>query len=220
MPLGAQITGNPFSHAPSGLRNMGAVDLATGTFMISDVDLRLPSTGFEVVVGRSYSCVQHDGTSHHDSAGLQGNNWHQSSMPELIFYDGDANKETTDIVYLVYGADAFAEYKRVATDADIFRGINGAAGVIEHVENETDEPDTYRLNDIHGNEFWFFGDDGDAGSAEGLLWKIRDTASTAKRRGMYPEGGAEECDCVTKVRGRVADSGEPKIEPFGYIRLN
>jgi YD repeat-containing protein len=171
---------------------LGPVSLATGSYVLWDVDLALPSDGPSFVVGRSYNAVQNDG-SHHTSLGYQGANFFQIAQPELAFYDGDANKEATD---LVYGADRFVEYKRVAADSDIFRGVNGAAGVIEHQPDATGEPDLYVLTDQRGVQYTFFGDDGDAGSAQGQLWKIVDpddntiyvgdstTASTAITNGF------------------------------------
>ncbi|MBU0595080.1 hypothetical protein KJ567_00135, partial [Candidatus Bipolaricaulota bacterium] len=179
-PLGMAIGGNPFrggcGDKQAGSRMQGGVCLSTGAYVIEDVDLVLPCAGVPLVVGRSYGAVQYNGSSHHTSAGFMGNNWFQTCQPELVFYDGDQDLEATDVIYLVYGADRFAEYKRVAADSEFFRGVNGAAGVIEHTADGGADPGTYCLTDQRGTQWYFLDDDGDAGEAAGQFWKAVDTA--------------------------------------------
>jgi len=190
------IAGNPFENAwraPS----IGGVRLDTGTFALQEVDIALPAEGFSWVIGRSYNARQDDG-SHRDSDGYQGKNWFQTSQPEILLYD-DPSAEKDDMVYLVYGADRYAEYLRVASGGVTFKGTNGAAGIIEFTDGGAG-PDTYQLTDQNGNELTFFGFDSDAGAAAGQLWTIEDpdgnkayvgdatTASTAISNGFDSSG--------------------------------
>lgn len=165
------IHANPFEsawRAPA----VGGIRLDMGTFQVADVDIALPAEGFEWVIGRTYNPRQLDGSSaYRNSNSYQGKNWHQSSQPEIRFYDDATN--TKDMVYLVYGADRYAEYKRVASTGLSFKGTNGAAGIFELTDGGG-SADTYKLTDQHGYEFTFFGFDGDAGAAAGQLWKIVD----------------------------------------------
>lgn len=155
---------------------IGGINLATGSYAVQDVDIALPAAGFTWVVGRSYNARQEASGSHMDSNGVQGKNWFQASQPSIVLYDpgGTAN----DVVYLMYGADRFAEYKRVDNSGitgDTFAGVNGAAGVFLFTSGGGG-PDTYELTDQHGNELTFFGFDVDAGVAAGQLWTIVDPA--------------------------------------------
>src|SRR5690606_10996005 len=96
------------------------------------VDLDLPAPGFSWTIARSYNPRQATSAGvHRDSAGPQGNNWFQMSQPELALYDADGNAATRgadDLVYLVYGADRYIEFKRSAENSDVFKAVNGAAG--------------------------------------------------------------------------------------------
>jgi hypothetical protein len=119
------IAANPFEdawRAPS----IGGIRLDTGTFAVADVDIALPAEGFSWIVGRDHNARQQDATpSYRTSNSYQGRNWFQTSQPEIRFYDDATN--TSDMVYLVYGADRYAEYKRVASTGTTFKGTNGAA---------------------------------------------------------------------------------------------
>ncbi|NOT31995.1 MAG: hypothetical protein HOP15_16235 [Planctomycetes bacterium] len=166
------IAANPFENvrrAPS----IGGVNLAVGTFEVQEVDIALPSEGFSWVIGRTVNARQQTSGSHRDSQGPNGVNWAQSSQPEISFYDHANN--VRDTVYLLYGADRFAEYKRVDANGPTFRGVNGAAGVFEYIAGASADPDTYTLTDQNGNDQVFFGFDSDSGVAKGQLWKISDS---------------------------------------------
>jgi RHS repeat-associated protein len=158
--------------------NEGGVRLDTGTFPTNDIDIALPSDGFRWLVGRSYNSRQASSSGmHYDSDGPQGRNWFQSSQPEIVLYEGATNDK--DVVYMLLGADRYAEYKRESVSSDFFRGVNGATGVFIHETGATGEPDTYTYIDISSVKIVFFGFDGDASPAEGQLWKITRGAHTA-----------------------------------------
>ena len=196
------IRGNPFENVWSESQVNG-VRLLTGTYGIQDVDLVLPAEGFSWVIGRSYNARQEtSGAAHRDSDGYQGKNWFQNSQPEIVLHE-HATDDEKDVLYLVYGADRYAEYKRVdigGGTSNSFKGTNGAAGVFQYAAGTGSEPDTYTLTDQNGNEIVFFGFDGDADPAEGQIWKITDpadntayvghatTASTAISNGFNASG--------------------------------
>ena len=123
-----------------------------------------------------------------DSNGYQGKNWFQTSQPEIVLYDDavDAN----DRIYLIYGADRFAEFRRANSTSDEFKGVNGAAGCFQYAAGAGSEPDTYTLTDPEGHEFVFFGFDADADPAEGQLWKILDAGGNTAFVGNETTGSA------------------------------
>jgi hypothetical protein len=167
------LNGNPFENAWSPVAQVSGMRLDTGHYGADAVDIALPAEGFSWIVSRSFNARQVDsGGSYRDSNGLQGKNWFQNSQPEIHLYDDSDN--TKDIVYLIYGADRFAEYKRVGSSSSCFKGTNGAAGVFLYTAGAGSEPDTYTLTDQNGNEFTFFGFDSDSGVAKGQIWKIED----------------------------------------------
>lgn len=177
---GLAIGGNPFAHGSGTTVRANGLRLDQGTAEIFEVDLRLPSAGFDWVVGRSYNARQIDSTgAHQDSSGYQGKNWFQSSNPEVLLSDGDTDDEASDILYLIYGADRFIEFQRVGENKTVFRAVNGAAGVVKHYKDTTPSdgvPGTFVYTDQVGNETYFFDTDSDAGSAQGQFWKVVDPA--------------------------------------------
>ena len=190
------IGGNPYENTWKG-ESIGGIRLESGTYDISDIDLALPADGFSWVVGRTYNCRQDD-SGVHVSDGPQGKNWFQVSMPEIALHE--ATNDEDDVLYLIYGADRFAEYQRVSSSATTFQGRNGAAGVVHFEDGGVSDADTWTLHDQEGNEVVFFGFDGDASPAEGQIWKITDpdsntayvgnssTKSTAISTGYTSEG--------------------------------
>lgn len=88
-----------------------------------------------------------------------------------MLYD-DAT-DTEDMVYLVYGADRFAEFRRTGAGASTYKGVNGAAGIFEHV---TGSPDLWIYHDPHGTRTYFFGGNTASNTADWQIWKIVDAA--------------------------------------------
>jgi YD repeat-containing protein len=186
-PFGWAIAGNPFGEPVSGNARFGSINLATGTYEATETDLSLPAPGMGGwVVGRTYNagqwsltgCPSSCAKSFSDSNGYQGKNWFQSSQPEIQLFNGST--DDLDLIYLVYGADRYVEFKRQGTSStpfNTFKGVNGAAGAILYTAVGTSgEPDTFTFYDQVGNRIVFFGFDADAGAAAGQLWKIIDTA--------------------------------------------
>ena len=177
--FGLSLAGNPFETAGAIDRRHQSVDLVTGSYSTSVVDIALPAPGFSWVIGRTYNGQQydHNGTWR-DSEGPQGRNWFQSSMPELIQVEADgtaadASKEADDLIYLVYGADRFIEFVRSGT-TDFFKATNGANAILEVIENGS-EVDVIEITDARGLKltFWELNDQSQsAGAASGQLWKV------------------------------------------------
>jgi hypothetical protein len=193
------LAGNPFESAQAG-ETLGSLRLATGAYAPMEIDLALPAQ-VPWMVGRTFNARQADsGGSHLDSDGYQGKNWFQISQAEIRLYDADGNagtKQAADLVYLVYGADRYVEFKRTDDNADTFRGVNGAAGIVEY---ESGSPDLYVYYDQNGNRTYFFGGNTSSNRADWQLWKFVDpagntayvghatTASTAVTSGYNTDG--------------------------------
>jgi RHS repeat-associated protein len=177
---GGSVAGNSMEGGVGG-RMLGDVDLVTGNYSVTDIDLVLPSKGLAWVIGRTFSQVQVDNAgppAHVDSAGPNGVNWFQQSQPELRVFDNDSNagtRQAADLVYLVYGADRYLEFKRTDADVDTFKGVNGVAGVVLYASGS---PDTYTYTDQRGNRMVFFGGNATSGGydASWQLWKMTDPA--------------------------------------------
>ena len=201
-PFGWALAGNPFGEAWNGSARLGSVSLVTGTYEVTETDLALPAPGMGGwVVGRTYNAQQWTATdsgggvwvkTHSDSNGYQGRNWFQSSQPEIKIAEGAS--DDLDVLYLVYGADRYVEFKRQGTSGtafNTFKGVNGAAGAVLFTPVGTSgEPDTFTLYDQVGNRAVFFGFDADAGAAAGQLWKTIDTAGNTAFVGDSSTGSA------------------------------
>ncbi len=193
------MRGNPFE-TPVADEALESIQLASGAYAPFEIDLALPAQ-VPWVIGRTFNARQEaSGGGHHDSDGYQGRNWSQVSQPELVFFDNDSNggtKEAEDLVYLVYGADRYIEFKRTGDDVYTFRGVNGAAGIIEY---ESGSPDLWVWYDQRGQRTYFFGGNTSNGRADWQLWKFVDpagntayvgdatTASTAVTSGYNTDG--------------------------------
>ena len=206
------VHANPFESVWRGTVEQNGLRLSTGHYGPLEIDIALPADGFSWIVGRTHNACQYD-SGHHSGNGYQGKNWFQTSQPEIVLYDAAAAED--DVLYLVYGADRFVEYGRINASSDEFVGSNGAAGIFEYTAGAGSEPDTYTLTDQLGNEFVFFGFDGDASPAEGQLWTITDpddnvayvgdasTASTAISNGF-------------DSAGRITTAFDPSDRRFTY----
>lgn len=169
---GWSANANLFESAQPG-RRLGVVDLALGAYVVSEVDIDLPQPGLaRWVIARSYNAVQKDGSGYRVSNGPQGKNWHQMSQPEIVLYD-DPSSPSEDMLYIVYGADRFLEFKRAGESSNQFKGKNGTAGLVDFVAGT---PDTYVYYDQVGTRTYFFGDDTADHKADWQLWKIVDPA--------------------------------------------
>ncbi len=205
------LAGNPFGEAWDGNTLLSGIRLDTGTVSITDVDLALPSPGFSWVIGRSFNVRQlnTEGDGYTDSNGYQGYNWFQLSQPEIVFYDHDGNPNTTeatDMVYLVYGADRFIEFKRANASSDQFKAVNGAAGVMDFKEDYTgtDTPDVYVYTDQRGWQHFFYGFDDDIAetTALGQFWKTVAPSITNAAEAFYGQTSAPGMLSASDPAGR------------------
>jgi hypothetical protein len=176
---GWALAGNPFGEAWDAKNRLDSIRLDTGTYDPTEIDLALPSIGVRWAIGRTYNTRQFDGGSLYTSDGYQGKDWMQTSQPELVRYEGATDAE--DMLYIVYGADRYLEFKRVDGTSSYYKGKNGTAGVIKRtagVDNVNPTPDTpekYEYIDQNGTVTTFFGSDY-AAQAAYQIWKIEDSA--------------------------------------------
>jgi len=180
-----EVAGNPYEGAWRGDTDISDVRLDVGAWSPTEVDLVLPAPGFSWVVGRSYNSRQ-DNSGHLVSDGYQGKNWFQSSQPEIVFHD-DATGPEEDLVFLVYGADRYVEFKRTGSASSTFVGVNGASGVFVY---SSGSPDTYELTDQHGVEYTFFGFNTADADHGGQLWKVVDLAGNSAYVGSTSSASA------------------------------
>ncbi|HYD02208.1 MAG TPA: RHS repeat-associated core domain-containing protein [Phycisphaerales bacterium] len=166
------VPASPGFNSGMGAATMGGIDLASLGFSMSEVDMALPTNGPAVVIGRSFNHRQGSDTSVAASNGLQGYNWFQSVMPEIVVYSGGSAND--DVVYLVYGANRFMEFHESATTGK-FKGMNGTTGVVEKsAGNGTTTYDTYTITDQNGWQWVFWGGNTASNKANWQLWKKTD----------------------------------------------
>jgi RHS repeat-associated protein len=180
--MGWALAGNPFSESWDGHIRLGDLRVDLGAYSPTDVDVALPAPGFRWVIGRSFNGQQSNG-SHRDGNGYQGKNWFQMSQPEIVLYDADSNpatKEAADVLYIVYGADRFVEFKRTAANSNDFKGKNGTAGAVQY---SSGSPDTYIYTDQAGSKVTFFGSNTGSNAANWQFWKMVDPAGNTAYAG-------------------------------------
>lgn len=221
-PFGWALAGNGFGGG-IGQESVSGVTLATGTYRIADVDMAFPNSGsMSFVIGRTYNARQEDSGNHFDSNGYQGRGWHQMAQPEILLYE-DPSDNDDDLLYVIYGADRFAEYARVDADpdSDVFKGTNGAAGLVVFSEGAGSEPDTYVLYDQAGNAITFFGFDVNAAPAEGQFWKQEDPAGNVSFAGDETTGSTAITSGFTGS-GEIAAVYDPadRRYSFTYTTIN
>lgn len=181
-PFGWLVNANPFAHKWNlNARYNEDIMLHTGRYSPTEIDLNLPAPGFRWTVGRTYTIPEDGGAFE----GYMGYNWQQFSQPEVVYHSvlGD-----DDVIYLVYGADRFLEFRELEDGSDVFRGVNGASGaiVLETItgtdsSQQSVDHDMFVYWDRAGTRSYFFdADDADNNpsghNADGQLWKIIDAA--------------------------------------------
>ena len=170
------LNADPFERGAAGAR-LGAVELATGTYMTTDIHWSGPAPGASrIPIGISFNQRQEVSGSRRDSDGHQGKNMFQLAQPEIVVVDADSNpatREATDYLYVVYGADRHIAFKRTGASVDTFRAYNGAAGIVLYVSGS---PDTYVWTDQHRNQTTFFGGNTSGNHGNWQFWKIEDPA--------------------------------------------
>jgi RHS repeat-associated protein len=172
---------------------VGGVNLFTGAFTIEDVDLAPPAPGIHVVIGRSFNSRQkNSGGSYIVSDGPQGKNWFQTSQAELVFYDDATNSK--DMIYMVFAADRFLEFKRKDSGSSHFVATNGSEGMLSFAAGASTEPDTYTWASPDGMQTVFFGFDGDSGVCQGQFWKVTDPAGHTIYAGHKTTGSTAIAD--------------------------
>ena len=170
--FGGDVPASPGFNSGMGAATMGGIELASLGFAMSEVDMALPTNGPVVVIGRSFNHRQGSDSSVAASNGLQGYNWFQSAMPEIVVYAGGGAND--DIVYLVYGANRFMEFKETATTGK-FKGVNGTTGVVVYAAgNGSTTYDTYTITDQNGWSWVFWGGNTASNKANWQLWKKSD----------------------------------------------
>jgi YD repeat-containing protein len=212
-PFGMSLAADSLGGGSTAWRRLGDIDLVTGTYSPQDIDLSFPTLGTPVIIGRTYGLAQQDASTgdRYDSNGIMGTNWSQLAQPELVFRDADNNPATrgsTDMIYLVYGADRYIELKRVASNDNTFKAKNGAASVAVIVPDATNG-DEITITDTRGTTYTFFGFNN--GTASGQLWKTADAAgkgivvnnaTKATAISDYTSNGGRIQD-ITDASGRV-----------------
>jgi YD repeat-containing protein len=173
VPLGWAVAADPLGGGYSNGRKLGDVNLATGSYNPTDIDLALPTIGPPIVIGRTYNNLQ-GGASRNDVLTPQGYNWYQVSQPQIALNSGVT--ADLDVLYLYYGNDRFIELQRTGLTSNEFKAKNGAAGVVTFTAAAGSDPELYTYYDQAGNQTVFFGFDGNSGSAVGQLWKMVDRA--------------------------------------------
>jgi len=164
-----RIAANPGASSWDSNASLGEVDLGSGYYSPSGVDIALPAPGFSWVVGRSFVPANDD--TDPDSNGPQGINWMQTSQVEIVFIDDTTNSK--DTIRMVYGGSAFADFVRGSSTNNEFKGVNGAAGVFKYVAGS---PDTWTYTDPAGMQAVFFGGNTSSHKADWQLWKYVDPA--------------------------------------------
>ncbi|MGP1345533.1 MAG: RHS repeat-associated core domain-containing protein [Phycisphaerales bacterium] len=193
--LGAGGAGSPWN---------GELRVDTGGLHPVAMDLAVPSEGPVWSVMRSFNGQQAtSGGSARVSDGPMGTNWFIGLAPELVLSgSGDAA-----MAHIVYGADRYIEFRVVLDEedppqpTDTYRGTNGAAGALVFAAGAVDQPDTYTYYDAVGNRAVFFGFDGDAAPAEGMLWKMINTAGDVAYIGHETDGAQAIADGFDSVTG-------------------
>lgn len=212
------LQGNPFEQAWVGRERLGDVRLDTGVWAASAVDIALPAEGrVDWAVGRSYNARQkNSGGSYIVPNNYQGRSWAQSSQPEIVFQAGSTAAD--DLIYLVYGADRFVEFRRFDATSDQFVGVNGSAGVFDY---QAGTPDLWVYHDQVGTQFTFLGFDTTGNNHNGLLWKIEDEAGNVSFVG-HATTVATAISTGWDANGRVTtayDSSDRRYT-YAYTTLN
>lgn len=193
------------------------IDLYSGKWAKQSIDLALPAEGFNWIISRSYNGAQQENNGTElapdydfvHSNGMQGYNWRQDSLPELV-ENGDSSA-----LYLVMNAQSyitFGPYGGSNTDLWVSGGSKGGAVVVEDVNSTQDSKDyeIYEVYDLTGLKMSFFGPKDTAipdakGTIRGQLWKIEDPDGNVAYVGHETDPGQAISDGFVLVDDLATD---------------
>jgi RHS repeat-associated protein len=226
----AQLAANPGDPAALGDAGVGDVRLATGEYAPTEIDLHLPSHGPEWIIGRSRRPLSAAvGTVH-------GRGWHQVSQAQIMAWDRTGSPH--DMVFLVYGGDRYAEYRRVMngnSPTQTYRGVNGAAGAFTYVGSvsggaaQMSDPiggeaaiNLWTYHDPTGITVTFFGANAsrtDSGNVVHVgswqIWKITDAAGEMAYVG-HPTDPAQAILTGYDSSGRITTAFDSAGRQYSY----
>ncbi len=172
VPFGMFVAGNPFEPGTCDLSIvLNSVNLISGQYSATVVDMAPPTLGPSFQIVRTYNPTE-------DANGYQGKGWFQGSTPVLHEGTGACGiKEGSndrDVLRLMLGADRYLEFVQTGTGASLYKGRNGAAGVVRKWTDTAPNPDLdfFEYTDQRGNKMTFLREVG----GNLYFWKVEDTA--------------------------------------------
>lgn len=167
----AEVDDNPFGTPWDQPTKLGGIDLSTGAYEPTVVDLKLPSPGFTWVIGRSHSAYHLDTNgAFYDVDTYQGTNWLQVSQLSLEY---TAYTYKPDEMAIRLQGDITITLVESDVDSDAFVALGNGSGVAIY---ETGSPDIITFYDQHGRQYEFFGPNTTEADAAFQLWRIVDPA--------------------------------------------
>lgn len=113
------------------------MNLATGTFTSTEIDLNFPSPGFSWTIARANSRNRPNSSGEFRVAitdTSQGINWYQLSQPTLSM------NFVGDMVTIQYQSDGFFQFTQADIASTVYLGMDKAKGVVRFDESIGERP--------------------------------------------------------------------------------
>lgn len=186
------------------------IDLYSGKWAKQSVDLALPAEGFSWIISRSYNNSQQVNNGDDlnpdynfvHSNGMQGYDWRQDSIPELI------ENDTSTAAYLVMNAHSYITFGPLVTSTNktvwVPHGSKSGAIIVEDIYSAQDDDfyQIYEVYDLKGLKMSFFKDRLGTplnSTIQGQLWKIEDPDGNVAYVGDETDPGKAISDGFVEV---------------------
>ncbi|MFO0836563.1 MAG: hypothetical protein U0638_16480 [Phycisphaerales bacterium] len=161
--------GDPYADTP---KTGGGINLATGIFTGTEIDLALPAPGFSWTIGR---CTIPNTIDEHDdyvvpTETVQGYNWFQLSLPKLTNFTNAVEFPDLEVLLVTYHTDGQLLFVQSEAGSDLYLPAGDFEAAIFKMTGQGSNEDKtiYRLVDKRGTTTEFF--------ESGELWRITDAS--------------------------------------------
>ncbi|MFO0834397.1 MAG: RHS repeat-associated core domain-containing protein [Phycisphaerales bacterium] len=189
--------GDPYGDTPHAA---GGINLATGIYTGTEIDLSLPAPGFSWRIGRCTIPNTPNGSGNYVDATetVQGFNWRQLSMPTLQI--GNDPRFGNELLLIDFHTEGKLLFAQIGATSDLYLPVGDFHGAVR--KKTLSGVTLYEFTDQRGTVSEFFAP---SGPTPGYLWRITDAHGNSawRHHPSDPSATGIGADKVADAAGRI-----------------